>query len=420
MPRPRDPKSRFWRIATAGIFFQGGAAAVDTSTIIASLVDALTGSPFAVGAAAAISRYGWLFPQLFVAYFAQRRHRRLPLYILGAFGRAACLAGVAGVVALATGLSEAVSIAAFFALWTVYAFVSGIVAVPYYDIVARSVPSAGRSRLLATRFFGGGVLALGVAAAAHSLLDSLTFPGGHAAILLLGASLLLTSALFFVSAGETEAPLARGAANFGAFVKEGVGVWRADTRFRLFVYARWLDGAAAMALPFYVLQVTTARGSAADVAVLLGAQSVGALLSNPLWGWWGDRRGKQPLLEGVAGLGLLAPSLTLAWIWTGASSPGLLLPCFAIVFFVLGAVGNGGTIAQLGYLMEISPDERRPAYSGYFNALVAPAALSPVAGAAVVAAVSPAMVFAASVAAAALQFLAVRRLREPHRRREDA
>jgi len=52
-----EPRRRFWRISTAGIFFQGGAAAVDTSTVIAALVHGLTGSTLAVGAAAAIARY---------------------------------------------------------------------------------------------------------------------------------------------------------------------------------------------------------------------------------------------------------------------------------------------------------------------------------------------------------------------------
>ena len=62
------------------------------------------------------------------------------------------------------------------------------------------------------------------------------------------------------------------------------------------------------------------------------------------------------------------------------------LAWFVVVFFILGAVGNGRTIAYLGYLMEISPDDRRPAYSGYFNALVAPAALLPIAAAGIAAA----------------------------------
>ena len=36
---------------------------------------------------------------------------------------------------------------------------------------------------------------------------------------------------------------------------------------------------------------------------------------------------------------------------------------------------KGVTLGYLDYLMEISPDDRRPAYSAYFNALAFPAAL---------------------------------------------
>jgi len=406
-----EARSRFWRIATAGVFFQGGAAAVDTSTIVAALVHGLTGSPFAVGAAAAIARYGWLFPQLIVGWLAQRQQRRLPFYMIGAFGRVACLAGVAGLLGVAGDWPRAVLTVAFFTLWTAYAFVSGIVAVPYNDIVARSIASAQRSRMLAMRFFGGGLLALAVAGTADRLLDALPFPGGYAAILLLGAILLLVSAYSFVSAGEPEAPPAPDSSGgLLDFLRDGIAVIRSDRRFRLFLYGQWLSGAVAMALPFYILQVTAVESAPTAVAFLLGAQTVGALLSNSLWGWLGDVRGKRSLLEAVAAISVFAPLLALAWIATGRVAA--VLPWFTAVFVLLGAVGNGGTIAQLGYLMEISPDDRRPAYSGYFNALAAPAALLPLAGAAIVDAVSYAAVFAASAAAAALQFLAVRRLRK--------
>ena len=64
----RKSESRFRRLSAAGIFFQGGAATVDSSTIIATLVHGLTANTYAVGAASAILRYGWLFPQIFVAY----------------------------------------------------------------------------------------------------------------------------------------------------------------------------------------------------------------------------------------------------------------------------------------------------------------------------------------------------------------
>ncbi len=407
-----EARQRFWRIAGAGIFFQGGAAAVDTSTIIAALVHGLTGSNFAVGAAAGIARYGWLFPQLFVGYYAQRRARRLPVYAIGAFGRVACLAALAVVLGFAGGRPGSFLIVAFFTIWTVYAFVSGIVAVPYNDIVARSVPSMRRSRLLAIRFFGGGLVALAVAGSAHRLLDVLPFHSGFAAVLLLGAILWLASSVSFVSASEPVAPPAPSIpASFAEFLRGGLDVWLRDRRFRLFLYAQWLGGAVAMALPFYVLQAIAKGGSAPDVALLLGAQTAGALLSNPLWGWWGDRRGKLELLRAVAALGAVPPILTLAWIFGYGVPAQATLPWFALVFFFLGAYGNGSTIAQLGYLMEISPDNRRPAYSGYFNALAAPAALLPLVAALLADVVSFAAVFGASLGAAALQFLTVRRLR---------
>ena len=300
-----DANRRFGRLSAAGVCFQGGAAAVDSSTIIASLVHGLTGSVLAVGAAAAILRYGWLFPQIFVAYMAQRRARRMPFYAVGAFGRAACLAAIAGLLAAAGAVPPVPLAALFFGLWTAYAFVSGIVAVPYNDIVARAVPSGRRSRLLAIRFFGGGVLALGVAVLAGRFLESLAFPAGYAAVVLLGAVLLLASSLSFVSAGEPDAPRPQAAdGGFVGFLRAGVAVFRGDARFRLFVYAQWLGGAVIMALPFYILQASAvsvgAWGGASVVAFLLGAQTADALLSNALWGWWGDHHGKRSLFEGVA------------------------------------------------------------------------------------------------------------------------
>jgi MFS family permease len=410
-PALAEPQ-RFRHIAASGMLFQGGAAAIDTGTLIAALVEGLTGSAFAVGAAAAIARAGWLMPQLFVGYAAQRRARRMPFYSAGAFGRAVCLAVLAGVLASTTELPSGAVLAVFFALWTVYAFVGGIVAVPYNDIVARAVPSERRSRLLAVRFFGGGLLALGVAAAPHRLLAELPLASAYAAIVFLGAVLFLLSAVSFVSGGEPPVPedISR-VSGLRSYLSDGVAVFRKDRRFRLFLYAQWLSGVAAMAFPFYVIEATGSPDAAARVALFLGAQTAGALLSNPLWGWWGDRYGKRSLLEAVAALGAGAPLLTLIWTAIGTGWPGIVVPWFATVFFLLGAVGNGATIAQLGYLMEISPDERRPAYSGYFNALAAPATLLPLAGAAVAQTISFAALFAASLAASLLQFLAVRRLR---------
>ena len=75
------PNSAFWKIAGAGASFQAGSSAVDSATIVASLIFHLTGSALAVGIASAVLRLGWLLPQLIVGYFAERVDRRMPLYI---------------------------------------------------------------------------------------------------------------------------------------------------------------------------------------------------------------------------------------------------------------------------------------------------------------------------------------------------
>lgn len=414
-PAQTEPQAgaggRFWRIAGAGVLFQGGGAAIDANTILAALVFGMTGSAVAVGAASAITRYGWLCPQIFIAYAAQRRRRRMPFYVFGAFGRAFCLFLVAALLWLGGGLPPALLIAAFFVLWTAYAFVSGVVAVPYNDIVARSIPSHFRSRMLALRFFGGGLLALAVAGAAYGLLNRLDFYAGYAAVVLLAAVVMAASATCFVSGGEPAAPPQRPADGFAAFLRDGLAVVRTDRRFRMFLTVQWLAGAVSMALPFYILQLPPSVSMLGIAGILLAAQTAGALASNPLWGWWGDARGKLSLLALVSRLNAVAPAAMLIWIaWVEPAGAVPAVPWFAALFFVLGAVGNGRTIAYLGYLMEISPDDRRPAYSGYFNALAAPAALLPILGAGLAALTSFTVVFAAALAAAILQVAALRLL----------
>jgi len=403
----------FWKMTGSGATFQAGSTAVDSATIVASLVNHLTGNVYAVGAASAVLRLGWLLPQLVVGFLAQRVERRMPFYIVGAFGRAGCLALIALLLAVASEPASAWVVGGFLALWTLYAFVSGIVAVPYNDIVGRSIQSGARSRLLAWRFFGGGVLALGVAAAVHRLLATEPLLTAYALIFALASALMLISSFSFASAGEPPTPpnMRSMPPGFGQFLKDGLEVLRSDARFRLFLYTQWLGGATLMALPFYVVAASSAGLGLKDVGILLAAQTAGSLVSNALWGRIGDRYGKLALLRAVGGLRLVPPlgALAIFAVVTNVG-PQATLAAFAVLFVSIGALVNGITIGYLGYLMEISPNEQRPAYSAYFNALVSPAALLPLAGAAMADAVSLTMVFVAAILAAAVQLMLYARL----------
>lgn len=408
-----NTKSRFARVAGAGIAFQAGSAAIDSATIMSALVFQLTGNMVVVGAVTAILRFGWLFPQLIVGYLAQRGGSSMHYYIIGAFGRASCMAVMALVLYVGSGWSTFTLAIIVMAIWTVYAFVSGVVAVPYNDIVARSVPSELRSRLLATRFFGGGLLALGVAWIADRMVTAFVFPLSYAAIVAMASVLMFLSSGIFTAMGEPATVAATPhKPGFFQYLKDGVGVLRTDLKFRSFVYAQWCGGAVLMAMPFYVVQADASGIDLETVANLLGAQIAGALISNPLWGWWGDRHGKASLLRGIAIGRILPPALIVGLAIFPTLAPAEMFYVFAGIFFAAGALANGLTIAVIGFLMEISPDNLRPAYSGYFNAITAPAFLLPLLAGIAAALFGLVTVFVISMVAAVLQTIFLMRIEE--------
>lgn len=406
------PRRRFWHVAGAGTAFQAGSAGVDSATVMSALVFQLTGSPLAVGAVTTILRMGWLLPQILVGFLAGRSGASMPYYIVGAVGRAVAIALLAGLLWLGAqaGWSHAALGAGTLILWTLYAGLSGIVGVPYNDIVARSVPSEMRSRLLALRFFGGGLVALAVAVYADHLLHTLTFPLSFAAILGVAAMLMGLSALVFLAMGEPERIVASKApTRFSVYLREGIETFRTDSSFRRFVFAQWCGAGAMIAMPFYVVAAERLGVGLENVALLLGTQTAGALVSNALWGWWGDRHGKLSLMRFVA-ISRIVPPALLMLVWV--SSPAMpTLPVLIAIFALLGALANGLTIAVLGLLMEISPEDRRPAYSGYFNALTAPSYVLPLLGGVLFSLAGAASVFAISLLAAAGQAAILQRMK---------
>jgi MFS family permease len=233
----------------------------------------------------------------------------------------------------------------------------------------------------------------------------------------MAAALMFLSSAIFVSMGEPPRSEAdQVISTFAAYLREGRKVFRTDDRFRLFVYAQWCGGGILMAMPFYVVQAGDLGFDLQRVAILLGAQTAGALASNVLWGWWGDRYGKESLLRGITAGRIVPPIAVVILTFTSAWGESQILIVLAGIFVLLGALANGLTIAVIGFLMEISPENRRPAYSGYFNALTAPAYLLPLLAGIIADSIGLSTVFLMSGIAAAMQLAIVNHLwRAPSR-----
>lgn len=114
-------------------------------------------------------------------------------------------------------------------------------------------------------------------------------------------------------------------------------------------------------------------------------------------------------MVGIAWLRLLPLLVPLGLYAAGGVDAPLAI--FTALFFLLGAIANSLTIAVIGLLMEISPPEDQPAYSGYFNAVTAPAFLLPLLAGGIAQFFGLELVFALSLLAAAGQTFFVSRIR---------
>lgn len=420
LPADRAVRRNFVWAALNGALFEFGASFADVGTIVAAFLGRLGAGALTVGTAATIARFGWLLPQLFTANYAQGVPYRKPIYLVGGGGRAVSLGLLAAVLlawpAAHDGGASLPLLVAFFAFWTAYSFIAGLAGVPYNDVIARTIPPDWRSRLLAVRLFAGGALAVGGGLVIRGILREA--PGTslepYALVFAAGAVILALSTACFARIQEPPAPAVAGRPAFSAFLRDGLDVLGADRRFRLFLYAQLLGGVTRMSAPFYLLQAQrVSRIPELEVGTFLAAQMIGSVLLNPLWGWWGDRRGKLSLVNALTGISAVSPllAIVLSLVAVPESMP---VAGYALIFFFLGATMTGEIVGDLGYLMEISPDDRRPEYSGYMNALVAPSRLLPFVGGVIVALWSFQLLFVIAAVAVVARLAALARL-EPAR-----
>jgi len=380
--RRREPSARaaLFHAGLSGALLDLGNALADSRTIMPVFIARLTASTVAVGALETIRGVGFFLPQFLVAHAAQRRRYRMPLYLAAAGVRAACLLVLAAAVLSGELVQRsALLLPLVFVLWSMFCLAVGAAQVPYTDVVARVIPSGQRSRLLGGRGLVGGILGVAAGfAVRHHLSGSGATVSSYGVIFVAAALAFALSAVAFGLITEPAAPRTAAPAPLGAFLADNANTLRRDRRLRLFLFSQILDTVALTALPFYAAQVSrTAALPEADVGLLVAAHTLGAVGLNPLWGWWGDRQGKLALLRLVAPLALLSPLAAIAlalYTLPLAVTRG----AYLAIFFLNGACASGRVVGDLGYLMEISPDDRRAEYSGYLNTWLAPVRLLPV------------------------------------------
>lgn len=388
-----------------------GSSFVSVAAILPVFASRFTSSAIVIGLIPALTDAGWFLPQLFLAPYVERLPRKMPwVFWLGLFERLPYLA-LPFMALWLPSLPPATAVLVFIALMAWKSIGSGIVAIPWQELMAKVIPTARRGRFFGVAHVAGQLCGIGGSALAAWLLATLPYPQNFAWCFGMGTLGIGGSMLFLMLTREpAQAPAPHLAQPQQNYLARLMDILRRDRNFRNYLLSRWLAYFGGMAngfLAVYAVQRFHLPDSAAAVytGILYGA----GVLGFAVWGPLGDRWGHKRIME-------LANSLWLAALGVAlAAQAGGVAWGFNLVFALVGFANAGGVLSDLNIAMEFGPEAERPTYIGLARTITGPAVfIAPLLGGWIAQTWSYPAVFAASLAfgAGGLALL-IGRVREP-------
>lgn len=352
----------FANILDAGFWFFGDSF-VAAYTILPVFMSTLTDSPILIGMIPALEGAGWFLPQLFLAKHLESKNRRLPLVLkLGVFDRVPYLFLALGAY-LVLKLDQKVAIVLFLLFYGIKAFSSGLVALPWQELIATVIPVSHRGRYWGFSLILGKLLGMFGAIIAGLMLAKITYPLNYAYMFLVGFICVAISYIFLSLNIEPEINRQTFAKNINVWGRIKV-ILDANKNFAVFLVNRGFVFLSFMGLGFVTVYGIEKfhlpiSYSAIFTAVMLIAEIVGF----GIWGTIGDKDGYKRVIE-VCNLFLIVGLVALLFV---DSIWGLY-----IVFGIISFAHSGEFIADQNIAMEFGKEADRPTYIGMSKTLIGP------------------------------------------------
>jgi MFS family permease len=408
--------------------FLAAIAFVGSNTVLPTFITRLGGSAFLVGLIATCQSAGWLLPQMVGARICAGKPRIMRYLLVPIMiGRPVYLVVAALTVLLGTGF-PAVLLAALYTAILVFFGTDGLASVPWFELVAKTIPPDRRGRMFGMAQIGGGLAGMGVGALVAVILKSpgLPFPSNYALLFALSSGLFLLNIMPFlfmkepVHQGEAarSAPAAVGAATVkpASFLSSLVQTMRQDRNFVRLIVVRLLLGTAMAVFPFYILFMDRVGSiSAEKLGLFTSAQVFGGLAGGLIIGWIADHLGTRTVIRASAVTGAAVPGIGLLMILLGTVPSEALLAPGVLLFVLMGFVSSTNLIGFMNYLMETAPRDRRAQYIGMFNTVAGVLMVVPPMAGWLLSSVSFGPLFALAVASSLGGFVVSLGLRKPVR-----
>jgi MFS family permease len=385
-------------------FFMLGFSCMDPTTVMPQFLKELGASPQLIGLISGLRLLVLFAPQPYVAHRVHGRRRVKPFLITAcAIGRLPMF--LLFLLIWAYGHHRTLALWAFVLFSLLFIGSDGFSIVPWTEIIGKSIPSNIRGRFFGAMQTVSSLAALGAPALVSTILSirALTFPRNYAILILLMATGLLLSMLMLLLIQEPDTPPQEDPERtFAEHLRRIPALWRNDPALRWILTTQFLLAGGGVASSFYVLYARERFGLPESyVAIYLTAQTLGAVLTGPLWGWMADRFGAVRALRAVVSLAVVPPlaALVMPVAWG-----------FVLVFACLGALGWSLWNAFTNAILSVAPPAERPTYIALQNFMNLPATLAPFIGGVIVAWAGYPAAFVTTAAIVTLGALSARRI----------
>jgi len=356
------------------IFIMLGISMISRETVMPVLINHLTDSKLAIGLIPAIYSLGTSLPQLLIANFSERLRYKKPFVMLvGGAGERGGYLLIGLSVWLFAESAPTVALVLFFVFLAYSAFSMGIGTPPWYDMIAKVIPTQRRGLWSGLGHGLGALTAVAGASFVGYVLEGFAYPQNFVILFIVGFAIMMVSWGGLALTREPPSTTVKARVTMISYLKQLPTLLRRDHNYARFLLSRTVAVLGTMATGFYMVYgIERFQVAGAAVGFLTAVLVASQALLGLVWGVVADRWGHKLVLTGGALLLMLA-ALT-AWLTT--TQGGL-----TVVFFLLGAAIAAELTSSLNIILEFCAPEDRPTYIGLTNTLLAPTlALAPILG----------------------------------------
>ena len=333
-----------------GIFFNTAMAFANQNTIIPVFLNYFIPSKTLVGFFSSLMRLGNMLPQIFTAHILESKAKKMPTMIAVLTSRFLCffLSGV-----IAFFFSGNIVWISVVILLFIYSLAGGVGAIPFYDIIAKTIDKKARGVFFAQRLFWGNLAGIVAGLAVKYILGAnISFPRNYGVIILLASFMLGIAYISFGFIKEPRQDKIQEKRSIFYFLQDAKKIFVENRAVRIMILSEILSGSIFLSLPFLSIYAKDIMHRNVQIlGYFISSQIIGMVLSNLWWGPVSRKFGNRMVI-------IFANVFSFLAILIFIVNHNLII----LTFFLFGCYSSGRNIGYANYNLDIAPEEKRPIY----------------------------------------------------------